>query len=198
MSEVTRILVELGAGDPAAAEQLFPLVYQELKKLAAAKMTSERPDHTLQATALVHEAYLRLVDAQRVQRWDSRAHFFSAAAEAMRRILIESARCKKSLKRGGNSQHITADQFDAAAAMDIDIDLLLDIDEGLVRLAQEDPQVAELLKLRLFAGLSVTEAGKMLGMSRSTAYENWQYIRSWFAVYAPKAGQRDHEARADG
>jgi RNA polymerase sigma factor (TIGR02999 family) len=115
----------------------------------------------------------------------------------MRRILIESARRKNSLKRGGNSRHIIADQFDVAAALDIDIDLLLDVDEGLSRLAQEEPQMAELLKLRLFAGLSVTEAGKTLGMSRSTAYENWQFIRSWFAVYVPKAGQRKHEGRAD-
>jgi RNA polymerase sigma factor (TIGR02999 family) len=183
MSEVTQILLELDPGNPLATERLLPLVYEELKRLAAAKMASEQPGHTLQATALVHEAYLRMVDAQRVQRWDSRGHFFSAAAEAMRRILIESARCKHSLKRGGDRQRIAIENVDLPATNASDPDLLLDIDAGVSDLAEEDSELAELVKLRLFAGLSVTEAGKMLGMSRTTAYQNWDYIRSWFAVH---------------
>jgi len=183
MSEVTQILGELDAGDSEAAERLLPLVYEELKRLAVARMVCERPDHTLQATALVHEVYVRLVDVRQVQRWESRGHFFSAAAEAMRRILIESARRRCSHKRGGQRQRVAAERIDAAAAMPIDPDLLLDIDAGLARLADEDADAAELVKLRLFAGLSVTEAGKILGMSRTSAYQNWQYIRSWFAVH---------------
>lgn len=182
MNEITQILEAFDGGDPAAAERLLPLVYSELKRLAAAKMRHERPDHTLQATALVHEAYLRLVDAEQVQRWESRGHFFSAAAEAMRRILIESARRRSSLKRGGDRQRLLERDGELALPVASDPDLLLDIDAGLSRLAEEDPLAAELLKLRLFAGLSVTEAGKLLGMSRTTAYQNWQYIRAWFAV----------------
>lgn len=180
MSDVTQILRQIEGGDPQATERLFPLVYEELKKLAAAKMIAERPDHTLQATALVHEAYLRLLNAQQVQRWDSRGHFFSAAAEAMRRILIESARCKSSLKRGGDYRRVEAGALAAGALSDPD--LLLDIHQGIIRLAEENPQLAELVKLRLFAGLSVTEAGEMLGMPRNLAYQNWKYIRIWFAA----------------
>ena len=183
MSDVTQILQQIERGDPAATERLLPLVYNELKRLAAAKMISERLDHTLQATALVHEAYMRLVDAQQVQRWESRGHFFSAAAEAMRRILIESARRKASRKLGGDCQRLAAEHLDAAATMADDPDLLLDIDAGLTRLAEEDPEAAELVKLRLFAGLSVTEAGELLGMSRKLAYQNWKYVRSWFAAH---------------
>jgi RNA polymerase sigma factor (TIGR02999 family) len=183
MANVTQILGQIQRGDPAAAERLLPMVYDELKGLATVKMFAERPDHTLQATALVHEAYVRLVDAQRVQRWDSRGHFFSAAAEAMRRILVESARRRNSRKRGGNCRRVGVEDLDFAATMDRDPDLLLDIDAGLARLAEEDPEVAQLVKLRLFAGLSVSEAGEMLGMSRSAAYRNWDYIRSWFAVH---------------
>ena len=183
MSDVTQILQQIERGDAEATERLLPLVYEELKRLAAAKMISERPDHTLQATALVHEAYVRLVHAQQVQRWDSRGHFFSAAAEAMRRILVESARRKSRRKHGGDFQRVQMEDFDMAATTASDPELLMDIDEGLSRLTDEDPEVAELVKLRLFAGLSVSEAGEMLGMSRSTAYENWAYVRSWFAVY---------------
>ncbi len=170
-------------GDPAAAERLLPLVYDELRKLAASKMASERLDHTLQATALVHEAYVRLVDAAQMKRWDSRGHFFSAAAEAMRRILIESAYRRNCRKRGGDGARISIEDFDVAATMASDPDLLLDIDARLCQLATEDREVAELVKLRLFAGLSVTEAGEMLGMSRSAAYRNWEYVRSWFTVF---------------
>ncbi len=183
MSDVTKILQQIERGDPAATERLLPMVYDELKRLAGAKMISERPDHTLQATALVHEAYMRLVDAQQVQRWKSRGHFFSAAAEAMRRILIESARRKASRKLGGDCPRLGAEHLDAAATMANDPDLLLDIDAGLTRLAEEDLEAAELVKLRLFAGLSVTEAGEMLGMSRKLAYQNWKYVRSWFAAH---------------
>lgn len=178
MSEVTQLLQQIDRQDPAATERLFPLVYEELKRLAARRMSDERANHTLQSTALVHEAYVRLMDAQQVHRWESRGHFFAAAAEAMRRILIESARRKKALKRGGDRQRVTY-EFTAAAS---DPDLILDIDAGLVRLAEEDPEMAEMLKLRLFGGLSVTDAGEMLSMSRSVAYRNWDYIRSWFAV----------------
>lgn len=183
MSDVTQILQQIERGDPEATERLLPLVYEELKKLAATKMLGERPDHTLQATALVHEAYLRLVDAQQVQRWESSGHFFSAAAEAMRRILVESARRKNSGKRGGERQRVEMEELHLAATTASDPDLLLDIDAGLAQLAEKDPEVAELLKLRLFAGLSLSEAGEMLGMSRSDAYRNWNYIRCWFAVH---------------
>lgn len=183
MSEVTHILQHIEQGDPAAAERLLPLVYDELKKLAAAKMAGERPDHTLQATALVHEAYLRLVGAEQGQHWHSRGHFFSAAAEAMRRLLIESAHRKKSLKRGGERQRVSADEIDLAATTAINPDLLLDIDSAVIRLAEQDREAAELVKLRLFAGLSVTEAGEMLGMSRTLAYQNWKYVRAWFAEH---------------
>ncbi len=185
MSDVTQILAQMEAGDANAAEQLLPLVYQELRQLAAAKMRSERTDHTLQATALVHEAYVRLFDPRQVPRFASRGHFFSAAAEAMRRILIESARRRSSLKRGGQRQRVTmeqVEQVDDAVLQTFDPDLLLDLDASLCRLANEDPAVAELVKLRLFAGFSVPEAGKLLGMSRSTAYQNWTYVRAWFAV----------------
>ena len=180
MSDVTQILQQIERGDPEATERLLPLVYEELRKLAAAKMLGERPDHTLQATALVHEAYLRLVNAQQVQRWDSRGHFFSAAAEAMRRILVDHARGKSSRKRGGDLKRVNADAL--AATSLTDPDLLLDIHEGINRLAEEDPKLAELVKLRLFAGLSMIEAGEMLGMSRDVTYQNWKYIRTWFAA----------------
>ncbi len=182
MSDVTRILSEIESGDPSAAEKLLPLVYEELRKLARARMASERADHTLQATALVHEAYLRLVDVERVMHWKSRSQFFSAAAEAMRRILIESARSKHSLKRGENFNLVATAGLDFAAGSNCDPDLLLDIDAGVTRLAEEDAEAAELVKLRLFAGLSVTEAGEMLGMSRTSAYRTWDFVRSWFAV----------------
>jgi len=161
-------------------------------------MLCERPDHTLQATALVHEAYLRLVDAQQVQRWESRGHFFSAAAEAMRRILIESARQKKRQKRGGDARRVGLENLAVAATMARDPDLLLDLNTGLFRLAEEDPEAAELLKLRLFAGLSVTEAGKMLGMSRTVAYRNWEYVHAWFAVHCGGSADPIREPDASG
>lgn len=184
MSDVTLILQQIDRGDSEATERLLPLVYDELKKLAATKMLHERSDHTLQATALVHEAYLRLVDAQKVQQWESRGHFFSAAAEAMRRILVDHARRKSSRKRGGDFQRLDADEL--AAGQLFDPDLLIDIDEGISRLAEEDPKLAEFVKLRLFAGFSVTESGKLLGMPRHVAYQNWKYIRTWIAANYPQ------------
>jgi RNA polymerase sigma factor (TIGR02999 family) len=161
---------------------LLPLVYDELRRLAAARMAGERPDHTLQATALVHEAYLRLVDVNHDhnQNWNSRGHFFSAAAEAMRRILIESATRKRSIKRGGDRTRLPLDDDLAATGLSIGDDLF-EFNELLDQLAAHDPDAAELIKLRLFAGLRVEEAGAVLGMSRSDAYENWKYARAWFA-----------------
>ena len=183
MSDVTQILQHIEQGDPAAAERLLPLIYDELKKMAATKMAAERPDHTLQATALVHEAYLRLVDMQQVQKWDSRGHFFMAAAEAMRRILIESARRKNSHKGGGDRRRVSADGIELVASTATNPELLIDLDDAIARLAEEDTEMAELVKLRLFAGLSITEAGELLGMSRTVAYRNWEYVRVWFAVH---------------
>lgn len=182
MSDVTQILEKFERGDPAATERLLPLVYDELKRMAASQLFAERPDHTLQATALVHEAYLRLVDARQVRQWESRGHFFAAAAEAMRRILVESARRKRSKKRGGEYRRVGGEQLELVATMADEPDLLLDIDAGISRLTDEDPEVAELVKLRLFAGLSITEAGKMLGMPRTQAYKNWQFVRAWFTA----------------
>src|SRR5262245_50860772 len=153
MSEVTQILSRIEAGDPAAAEQLLPLVYEELRKLATARLAQEKPGQTLQATALVHEAYLRLVDAEKSQQWNSRGHFFAAAAEAMRRILVENARGKQRLKRGGNQQRI--DLSDVEIASDKRDELILSVDESLSALAEQNAQAAELVKLRFFAGLTL-------------------------------------------
>ena len=177
MSEVTRILSALEEGDQRAAEQLLPLVYDELRKLAAQRMAQEAPGQTLQATALVHEAYIRLVDCEKVQRWNSRGHFFAAAAEAMRRILIENARRKGRLKRGGGLQRVALEDADLVSAASPDEMLL--IDEAIEKLAGEDAQAAELVKLRYFAGVSVEEAANLMGLSRSTAYEHWTYARAW-------------------
>ena len=186
MSDVTLILAKIEAGDRKASEDLLPIVYAELRELAAARMASERPDHTLQPTALVHEAYLRLVDTEQAQTWDSRTHFFSAAAEAMRRILIESAGRKRSIKRGGGRNRLRFSD-DLAATCGPACDDMLAFNELLERLAAEDPDAAELVKLRLFAGLRIEEAGSVLGMSRSVAYENWKYARAWFASHnAPR------------
>lgn len=184
MSDLTHILSQMEAGDANAANRLLPLVYDQLRELAASRMFNERADHTLQGTALVHEAYLRLVDSADGQSWENRGHFFAAAAEAMRRILVDSARTKKSKKRGGDRQRLELQDFMASDAQTAD--MLLDLDEGLSQLALEDAESAELVKLRLFAGLSVTEAGQSLGMSRSTAYENWEFARSWFAMHLGK------------
>jgi RNA polymerase sigma factor (TIGR02999 family) len=177
VTEITHILSAIEQGDPHAAAQLLPLVYNELRRLAAQRMLHEAPGQTLQATALVHEAYIRLVDVDRVQHWESRAHFFAAAAEAMRRILIERARRKKRLKRGGNRERVDLNDADAVSLAAPDE--LLIIDEAIAKLAAEDAQAAQLVRLRYFAGLSVEEAAQMCGLSRSTAYEHWAYARAW-------------------
>jgi RNA polymerase sigma factor (TIGR02999 family) len=175
MCDVTRILGKIEAGDPTAAEQLLPLVYEELRKLAAAKMAQEKPDQTLQATALVHEAYIRLVDVEQAQHWNSRGHFYSAAAEAMRRILVEHARQKRALKREGHRERLPLDEL-AAAAPDID---LIALDGALDELAARHPQKARLVMLRYFGGCSLEEAAQLLGISRATAQRHWTYARTW-------------------
>ncbi len=177
MTDVTRILSEIQRGAPKASEQLLPLVYDELRKLAAQKMASEKPGQTLQATALVHEAYLRLVDVEKSQRWDSRGHFFAAAAEAMRRILVEQARRKQGPKAGGDRHRVELSVINPEVTQDgIDIVALSD---SLDRLAERDSRAAEVVKLRYFAGLSTQEAAEMLGVSVSTAKADWNYAKCW-------------------
>ena len=177
MSDVTRILSQIESGDPAAAEQLLPLVYNELRKLAAAKLAHETPGQTLQATALVHDAYIRLVDVEKAQHWDSRGHFFAAAAESMRRILIDLARQKQSDRRGGGWRRCELSDADRVTLPVSDE--LLDLDEALTRLSVADPQAAELVKLRVFAGMTVEEAAALQGVSSRTAKRNWAYARAW-------------------
>jgi RNA polymerase sigma factor (TIGR02999 family) len=176
MSDATLILSQIEQGDSAAAKQLLPLVYQELRRLAEAKMKSEKPGHTLQATALVHEVYLRLVDVERAQHWKSRSHFFAAAAEAMRRILIENARRKKAAKRGGNLQQQPFSEDLARFESDGN---LLELNEAVDRFAEKDPVKAELVKLRYFAGLKMSDAANLLGISAATADRYWAYARAW-------------------
>jgi RNA polymerase sigma factor (TIGR02999 family) len=168
MNDVTRILSSIEQGDPQAAEQLLPLLYDELRRLAAAKMAHENPGQTLQATALVHEAYLRLVDGENVRHWDSRRHFFATAAEAMRRILIDRARDRKRFKRGGGCRRQELD-LEMILRDDASPDHLIDLDETIARVSAVDPRCAELVKLRLFAGLSLDEAAAALGVVRRTA-----------------------------
>jgi RNA polymerase sigma factor (TIGR02999 family) len=180
MSDVTQILSAIEQGDPQAAEQLLPLVYDELRKLAAQKLAQEKPGQTLEATALVHEAYLRLVDVEKVQHWNSRGHFFAAAAEAMRRILVEQARRKKRHKHGGGRQRVPLD--DEQPAIYEDADELLAIHEALDKLAAEDSQAAQLVQLRYFAGLSVEQAAETLSLPRSTAYVHWAYAKASLRV----------------
>ncbi len=177
MTDVTRILSAIEQGDPSAAEQLLPLVYEELRKLAAQKMAQEAPGQTLQATGLVHEAYLRLVDVQKAQHFNSRGHFFAAAAEAMRRILVGNARRKKSQKRGGDARRADLDVAELASRQQSE--RLIALDEALARLAQIDPTKAELVKLRYFAGLTIREAADALGISTATADRYWAYARAW-------------------
>jgi RNA polymerase sigma factor (TIGR02999 family) len=179
MTDVTRILLDIEQGDTQAAEQLLPLVYEELRKLASQKLAHEKPGQTLQATALVHEAYLRLVGGEPDQHWNSRGHFITAAAEAMRRILVENARRKKTEKRGGPRPRQRIDLSQAEPLDRADPDALLDLDELLTRLAGEDPEAAGMAKLRLFAGLSVEEAAQALSTSRASAYRQWTYARAW-------------------
>jgi RNA polymerase sigma factor (TIGR02999 family) len=178
-AEVTRLLEHAATGDPRAAEQLLPLVYDKLKALAKRKMRHERPDHTLQATALVHEAFLRLVDHPDSREWAGRQHFFAAAAEAMRRILIENARAKGRLKRGGgaNAQRITLDAVELT--IDDPPDDLLALEEALTELETKQPANAQLVKLRYFAGLTMEQAADAMGISVRTAGRNWSYARAW-------------------
>ena len=180
MSEVTRVLSKIESGDQQAAEELLPLVYDELCKLAGARMEKERPDHTLQATALVHEAYLRLVDVSKAQHWNSRGHFFSAAAEAMRRILIDRARHKETLRAGGEIERVDLEQA-APALESFGIDMLT-LNEALVELERHDRRKAELVKLRYFAGLSVRAAAETLGIAPSTAISDWAYAKGWLRL----------------
>jgi RNA polymerase sigma factor (TIGR02999 family) len=177
MSEVTRVLSAIEQGDPSAAEQLLPLVYDELRQLAAARMAAEPAGHTLQPTDLVHEAYLRLIGPADDLRWENRGHFFAAAAEAMRRILVNHARDRKRLKRGGNRARL--ELLDQSGALAEDPDLVLSLDELLGRLGEEDAGAARVAQLHLFGGASVEEAGAALGLSRAAAYRNWKYARAW-------------------
>ena len=189
MSEVTRILCAIEQGDPRAAEQLLPLVYEALRRLAAEQMAREKPGHTLQATALVHEAYLRLVEGEQAAHWNSRGHFFAAAAEAMRRILVEGARRKKTRKHGGGGRRVELSGIESAEPARPETWLLLD--DALTGLAQEDPDAAQIAKLRLFAGLSVEEAGEALGISRASAFRHWTYARAWLQA---RLGEDDKSA----
>ncbi len=177
MHEVTRILSAIEQGDPQAAEQLLPLVYDELRKLAARKLAQEQPGQTLQATALVHEAYLRLVDVEKAQHWDSRGHFFAAAAEAMRRILVDHARRKQAHIHGGGRVRVPLLEHHRLSRASPDE--IVALDESLSKLAAEDSVAAEIAKVRLFADLSLAEAAQCLGISRASAYRHWAYARAW-------------------
>jgi len=177
MADVTRVLSDIAQGDSNAAEQLLPLVYNELRKLAAQRLAHEKPGQTLQATALVHDAYVRLVDVKTVQHWDSRGHFFAAAAEAMRRILVERARQKGTLKRGGGAHRMDLEQL--SLAVDDPSQELLVLDEALSELERNDAQAAQLVKLRFFAGLTHQQAADALGISRRSADRLWALARAW-------------------
>jgi RNA polymerase sigma factor (TIGR02999 family) len=190
MSDVTQILSAIERGDPKAADQLLPLVYDELRRLATSRMAREAPGQTLQATALVHEAYLRLLDGEQCRDWSSRGHFFAAAAEAMRRILVERARHKQSLKAGGGRRREELPDIELAVAGPR-LDLLA-LHEALTKLEQQDQRRAELVKLRFFTGLTIAEAARVLGVSESTADNDWAYARSWLRLeIAGSAGGDD-------
>jgi len=176
MTDATRILAAIEQGDPRAAEQLLPLVYDELRRLAAQRLAQEKPGQTLQPTALVHEAYLRLVDVEQARHWDSRGHFFAAAAEAMRRILVENARRKKRGKHGGHLQRLSLEDRDVP--VEAPADDILALDDALTRLAEKDPEAARVVQLHFFAGLSIEQVAEMLGVSRATAYRQWAYARA--------------------
>jgi RNA polymerase sigma factor (TIGR02999 family) len=177
MNEVTRMLEAIDRGDARAADQLLPLVYDELRRLAAQRLARESPGQTLQATGLVHEAYVRLVDVEQAHNWNGRGHFFAAAAEAMRRILVENARRKRRLKHGGARRRVELN--DAVLADDGPPEELLAVDEALERLAREEPQAAELVKLHYFAGLTVEQAAEVIGVSARKGYRIWAYARAW-------------------
>ena len=179
MLDVTNILAKIQSGDRQASSDLLPMVYDELRRLASQRMSSERADHTLQATALVHEAYVRLVDAEQVQSWDSRGHFFSAATEAMRRILVEHARKKGSQKRNAVIEKIDLDSVDIAQT--VSPDALLKIDEALARFEAHDPEAYQIVMLRYFGGMRIEDAAKFMEISPRTAYRNWNYARAWLS-----------------
>ncbi len=187
MNEVTRILSALERGQAGAAERLLPLVYEQLRNLAAQRLAEEQPGQTLQATALVHEAYLRLVGAEHGQRWDSRGNFFAAAAEAMRRLLIDSARRKKAQKHGGGWHRL--DVLDTALAVDSAGDDLLAVDEALLHLAAQEPLIAKLVELRFFAGLTLQQTADVLNISLRTANRHWTYARAWLRRELDRAEQ---------
>jgi RNA polymerase sigma factor (TIGR02999 family) len=193
MADVTQILSAIEAGDPRAAAELLPLVYDELRKLAAARLADEKPGQTLQPTALVHEAYLRLVGGEHPQSWDRRGHFFAAAAEAMRRILVEAARHKKRIKHGGEWQRLNLDEsclVEASPADDLEA-----LDEALTRFAAVDPLAARLVQLRFFAGLSMPQAAQILDISLRTAERNWTFARTWLhRALAPEVSTRPPDA----
>jgi RNA polymerase sigma factor (TIGR02999 family) len=189
MTDVTRILTAIDHGDPRAADQLLPLVYDELHKLACERMAQEKPGQTLQATALVHEAYLRLVGGDQTRDWDGRRHFFAAAAAAMRHILIDRARRKQTLKAGGGHRRLDLDDIEPTLEQGDD-DRLLVLDEALGQLEAEDPRKAELIKLRFFAGLTAEQAASVLGVSLSTAEKDWAYARSWLRVAMNRISDR--------
>lgn len=177
MSNVTRILSQIESGDPAAADQLMPLVYDELRKLAAVRLANEKPGQTLQATSLVHDVYIRLVDVKTAQHWDSRGHFFAAAAEAMRRILVDQARKKGSLKAGGDRRRVNLSESEIEPpASRVDI---LELHEALANFESTDPRAAKVLKLRYFAGLSMQEIADALGVSLFTVNVDWNYAKNW-------------------
>jgi RNA polymerase sigma factor (TIGR02999 family) len=187
MSEVTQVLDAINQGDPSAAAQLLPLIYAELRRLAAAYLAREGPGHTLQPTALVHEAYLRLVGTPDERRWNDRAHFFRAAAQAMRRILVDNARRKQSLKHGGAAQKLELKEYDVPVAPPPEE--LLALDETLTRLADHDADAAWVVDLHFFAGFSIEEAAEVLGVSRATAYRQWAYARAW--LHAELGGEEN-------
>lgn len=177
MNNVTQILSQIEQGDPSAAEQLLPLVYDELRKLAAAKLAHEKPGQTLQATALVHEAFLRLVDQRESKHWNGRGHFFAAAAEAMRRILIESARRKASRNRGGQHQAVEVEIADFSTSLSAE--QLIDLDEALCELERRDPEKAKLITLRYFGGMTLEQVANAMSISRATASRHWSFSRAW-------------------
>ena len=196
MSDITQMLADIESGDAAASARLLPLVYDELRRLAARKLRHEKPGQTLQATALVHEVYLRLIDQTTPQRWDNQRHFFAAAAEAMRRILVERARQKRSLKRGGNLQRVAMDAAEPEV-MPMACDDLLGLDDALTRLQQKDPRKAQLVKLRFFAGLTTAQAARSLGVSLTTAQNDWAYARSWLKLEMSGGRQPDTTANRE-
>ena len=190
MADVTEILQTIEQGDATAADRLLPLVYDELRKLAAAKLANEAPGQTLQPTALVHDAYVRLVDTARAQNWDSRRHFFAAAAESMRRILVEKARRKRREKHGGGARRV--DLEDQHWVTSVKPEEVLEVDEAIARLGEEDPTAADVVKLRYFAGMSVAEAAEALNIHRATAHRHWAFARAWIRADVKAARSSDN------